>query len=297
MINKPFPTERFSEISSNPGEFRLLQRIPFSRPDFRIPVTLNAAQPGEKIAQLVILDTETTGLNPNEDKIIELGMVRATFSVDRGLLLSVDDIYDGFEDPGRPLPPEIVRLTHITDNMVRGQRLDDEYVIKMLAGNVLVTAHNAGFDRPFFDRRFPIISDNSWACSQKGIDWESLGSNGLKLEYLLMSRGWFYDAHRANIDCLALLWLLYIEPGAFGMLLKNAYSSTYRFETCNSPYEVKDDLKRRGFRFEKVNGVPYWYKLVNRRSELEKLQQDVRYAFPGVTFAVREETARTRFKK
>ena len=52
-----------------------------------------------------------------------------------------------------------------------------------------------------------------------GIDWNGLGFKNLKLEELVLKSGYFYEAHRACIDCLALAWLLHCQPDAFASLL------------------------------------------------------------------------------
>lgn len=271
MAQDRFPQERFEEISRRPDDFRLLERIPLTLEGIerKFPIQLNAPVEGEKLHHVVFLDTETTGMKPESDRIIELGLVRCTYSFDRKLLLSIDDYYDEFEDPKREIPLEIQELTHITNEMVSGHSLDESRVSTILSGRPLVVAHNAGFDRPFFDRRFPALSELSWACSCKGISWDVLGSNGTKLEYLNMTRGWFYDAHRAYVDCLATVWLMHIEPQAFSMLVENALKKTFRVVAVGSPFDAKDSLKAHGYRFDGT--AKAWY--INTFSEQEAQSQ------------------------
>jgi len=61
---------------------------------------------------MVALDIETTGLDPQRDAILEIGMVR--FSGRR-----VESEYSQLINPGRPIPPLITQLTGITNEMVR----------------------------------------------------------------------------------------------------------------------------------------------------------------------------------
>lgn len=92
-------------------------------------------------APIIVLDFETTGLNTREDRIIEIGAVK----------LAHGEIIDSFSmmvDPGRPLAPEITRITGITDQMVMGQPKAEEALPKLLAfmeGHT-IAAHNARFD-------------------------------------------------------------------------------------------------------------------------------------------------------
>jgi DNA polymerase III subunit epsilon len=73
------------------------------------------------------------------------------------------------EDPGRPIPPESTAIHGITDDMVKGQRFDDAAVASLLDGVALVIAHNATFDRPFLEARFPLFEHLHWGCSIRDI--------------------------------------------------------------------------------------------------------------------------------
>ena len=254
-----FPLERIEDIKNHPNDFMLLERVPLTRDDVleRLPLKLADSVPGERLCAVVFLDTETTGMSALSDKIIELGMVRCTFSLDRKIILSVDRYYDAYEDPGCPIPPEITVLTGISDEMVRGKHFDDSTILNFFVDHPLVVAHNARFDRPFVDRRFGAIADNAWACSQREIKWSKLGFNGAKLEFLLQASGYFYDAHRACNDCLALCFLMVQMPEALEMLLTNSLQLVYKIEAVNSPFNVKDLLKEQGYRWDSAQKL--WY--------------------------------------
>ena len=93
----------------------------------------------------VVVDVETTGGSPEHGhRITEIAAV----TVEGG---QVRDVYETLVNPGRPIPPEIMRLTGITWEMVRHKApfhavCDD--VVGALAGRVFV-AHNAAFDWRF----------------------------------------------------------------------------------------------------------------------------------------------------
>jgi hypothetical protein len=157
---------------------------------------------GRGVGFAVVLDTETTEVDP-PDKVIELALVKFEYSRESGAIGRVFDAYDGLEDPGMPIPPESTTIHHITDDMVRGQRLDEAAIGRVLEGAGLVIAHNAGFDRPFVEARLAAFKALPWACSLRDVPWDSLGLGSAKLDYLAYRYGFFFEGHRAEIDCRA----------------------------------------------------------------------------------------------
>lgn len=252
----PFPIDRLSEIPERPDDFRLLERIPLSI-DQQWPMQL-APQVGDE-RPIVLLDTETTGGSPRNSSMIELGMVKVLYSPSAQRLTSIQDAISLFEDPGTPIPPFITELTGISDDMVQGHRLDQHLVAQWLEDDPLVVAHNAQFDRPFFEKHLPKLDDLTWGCSARNIKWSDLGFESRKLEYLLLRLGWFYDAHRATTDCFAMAWLFHHVPEAVAQLWENASEDTVIVRAFGAPYNVKDDLKGRGYRWQ-ASGDKHWWK-------------------------------------
>ena len=89
-------------------------------------------------------DTETTGLNAQTDRVIEIGAVR--FS-SRGVL----DRFDRLINPEIPLPAICAELSHITDDMVRSSPVARDVLPEFFrfAGAAMLVAHNAPFDVKF----------------------------------------------------------------------------------------------------------------------------------------------------
>ncbi|WP_371933048.1 hypothetical protein [Bradyrhizobium sp. CCGUVB23] len=65
----------------------------------------------------------------------------------------------------RPIPPEVIALTGITDEVVAGQRIDEATVSSFTDDAVIVIAHNASFDRKFAERYWPIFQRKACGCS------------------------------------------------------------------------------------------------------------------------------------
>lgn len=210
-----------------------------------------ALPPGAGIG--VVLDTETTGKVPGQDKIVELGLVTFGYDLETGAILGVLEVYDGLEDPGMPISAEASAVNGITDEMVAGQAIDDETVERLMTGVDFVLAHNARFDRGFCEERFPVFKNVKWACSHKQVDWSAYGIASSKLEYIASMQGFFYEAHRADNDCLALLRVLELGlPGLdtgtlLGEILANANKEERRIWAVAAPFEMKDALKARNY--------------------------------------------------
>lgn len=239
--------ERYKEILEATGDYRVLRRSGAVREFGKADSTAGPLLRG------VYLDVETTGLE-RSDVIIELGLV--AFEYDRsGRVYRVVDELDEFEDPNKPLSDEIVQLTGITDEQVKGKAIDDRRVAELVADADLVIAHNAAFDRPLVERRFPVFRDLAWACSVSDVEWSRAGFRNRKLEYLAMMRGFFYASHRALNDCFAGIELLSapLAPDshetALANLLDNSTRRGVRLWAVNSPFESKDLLKGRRYRW------------------------------------------------
>jgi DNA polymerase III subunit epsilon len=229
------------------GDYRVLRRLRHApRVD---PAGLPAGA-----REALALDLETTGLDPDVDAPIEIGLVRFAYD-DAGRILGVTGELGAFEDPGRPLTAEVTRLTGIRDEDVAGQRFPAAEVQALLDGVGLVVAHNAGFDRPFAERRFPAFERLAWGCSLRDIDWRGAdGYEGASLGALLAAHGRFFGAHRAVEDGYAVIELLRQTLPASGELAFNLLRATARLATVRlwavgSPFEAKDALKARGYRW------------------------------------------------
>jgi DNA polymerase-3 subunit epsilon len=213
----------------------------------------------------IYLDTEATGLNPDIDKIIELALVPFEYDMD-GRIYRILPAYNALQDPGVPISAFITRITGITDEMVAGQAIDLDEVTRFLADASLVIAHNARFDRPFVELLHSGFATISWACSIADVNWNEEGFEGVKLEYLGYKYGFFYEGHRATIDCQAGIELLsrQLPSGERVMkrLLDNSARTDVRLWAERAPFSKKDVLKQRGYRWSPGGeGVrKAWYK-------------------------------------
>lgn len=228
------------------NDYRVLRRLVPRVPTGILP-------PSDQVKTGLFLDVETTGLDAATNEIIELAMVRFSFSAD-GQILATDPPFSQLCQPGSRIPADIVRLTGITDEMVAGKSISAAEAEAYADPAAIVIAHNAGFDRRFVERLLPFFAAKAWGCSVSEVSWREEGFEGSRLPYLAMRHGFFFDGHRAKDDCLAALEIMSKElpisgEPALKRLLDTARRSTFRLWAENSPFESKDLLKARGYRW------------------------------------------------
>ena len=94
--------------------------------------------------EFVVFDTETTGLTPSRDRIIELAGVRFVDG-------KPTEIFETFINPERPISPEVTAINHITDEMVANAPTIAQVLpaFEEFVGNSPLVAHNMTFDLKF----------------------------------------------------------------------------------------------------------------------------------------------------
>lgn len=220
----------------------------------RVPTTLapkTSADPKSFIA--TIIDLETMGLDPKNHEIIEIGLLSFSFSSADGIL-DIVTTYNELNDPGKPIPEEVTKVTGIRDEDVKGKAIDWEYVSQSLKTSHLVICHNSAFDRNFLEMQTPetiqvIVQSLPFACTVRDIDWKEYGIESSKLDYINWKLGYFYDGHRAINDCWATLNVLLQAEGVFDELKSNVRKREVIICAKDAPFDKKDLLKARNYRW------------------------------------------------
>jgi DNA polymerase-3 subunit epsilon len=166
-------------------------------------------KPEEKMPEKIIyLDTETTGLNPPFDKIVEIAIIDNDGNV----------LMDTFVNPGRMIPRAAYEIHGITDAMVRDAPTLEELLpeirkIVSQAGHLII--YNADYDTAFFPKSFfniqieccmkrfaPIYG--KWSAKHKSHSYARLDDAAKYIGYRYEGR-----PHRALTDAKACraLWL------------------------------------------------------------------------------------------
>ncbi len=155
---------------------------------------------GKLDRNVVVVDTETTGFSFAHDELIQI----AAAKLDEG---EVVDWYVTFVNPGKPIPEEIVHLTHISDEEVADAPSPEEALAGLVefAGDAIMVAHNVGFDRTFTTRHpsgYPLL-ENMWVDT---LDLSRIALPRLKshrLIDLVHTFGAPTSTHRADDDVAA----------------------------------------------------------------------------------------------
>ena len=256
------------EASEN---YRVLRRLR--------PSVLGHKPEGRGLRTGLFVDLETTGLDLRQDEIIEIGMIPFIYRID-GLLLGTQPAFSRLREPSIPVPAFVQDLTGLTPERLAGQTVSPDEVAAFAPDASLVIAHNAAFDRPFLERFCPAFVNKPWACCMEDVPWDQAGFEGRKLGHLGLQAGFFFDGHRAVDDCHAAIALLghtgFPENrSALSLLLERARTVWTRLWAEYAPFELKDTLKARGYRWnDGSDGRPKaWF--IDRPPE--EVEEEVRF--------------------
>ena len=153
--------------------------------------------------RVLILDTETTGLDPAVDRCIEVGCIlydtkAAAVIASYASLIGQEDTANAAESINRIAPAMLVSApTHdFVWNIVKNHAKTADAIL----------AHRAEFDRGFVPLDLRTI--RPWVCTKFHVEWP-LGKMGDHLVHLALAHGvGILSAHRALTDCDTLARLL-----------------------------------------------------------------------------------------
>lgn len=196
--------------------------------------------------RVLLLDTETTGLDPQIDACIEVGCVvfdtwRASPVMSFASLINHDS--NAMEKVNH-IPAALVLVAPPAD-LVWGR------VAAMADTCDAILAHNAAFDRGFVPE--PVREAKPWICTKDDLEWPHASRPGLSLVSLALEHGLgVSSAHRALADCDLIARLLSrvaeqgVDLAAFlarGLRPKATYQALVSFAD-------KDKAKDAGFTWE-----------------------------------------------
>ncbi|MDO4199620.1 MAG: PHP domain-containing protein, partial [Clostridia bacterium] len=134
--------------------------------------------------EYICFDLETTGLNANTDRIIEIGAVRVKNS-------EILDEFCTFVDPKVSIPERITEITGISNDMIKGAPNEEDAIKRFMefcGEKPVLIAHNANFDVSFVKA----------TCKRLGINFEFTYADSVP-----MSRALIMSAKNHKLDTIA----------------------------------------------------------------------------------------------
>ncbi|MBM5785625.1 MAG: 3'-5' exonuclease [Cyanobacteria bacterium K_DeepCast_35m_m1_288] len=219
------------------------------------------AAPDQPLPQrLLILDTETTGLDPQRDRCIELGAV--LFDLPRRSVLSqVSLLLPCDQNAAQAVNGIDPELTQQPQPWQQGL----QWFEALLASADLVVAHNAAFDRQWFGiEPLPAIH-KPWLCTMEDIRWpadRNLRSNPSVRDLALAYSVPVWAAHRALTDCIYLAQV-FERCDDLEQLVQQGLEPR-RLYRARLSYEERHRAREAGFRWnEPVSGA--WSRRLSER--------------------------------
>ena len=263
------------ELLDESEDFQVLRKLQ--------PVAEFNAPTPDQVHKVCIIDTETTGLDTEVCEIIELGYQIVEFD-SAGNFYRVLSAQNYLNEPDGEITAEVTQVTGLTIEDVKGHSIPWNQVAEEIAQTSLCVAHNAAFDRPVLERYHEVFIDKIWGCSVAQIDWLKVADIGSRSqEFLCWKVGqFFYGAHRALDDVQALTQLLSCPVSeskvpAFSFLLQAVRQSKSLIKATGAPFDIKDDLRSRGYRWNVSERV--WQKVIDEAL----LQQEVAWLIENQT--------------
>ncbi len=174
--------------------------------------------------EFIIFDIETTGLSPKTCGITQIGALKYK----NGEIIGE---FSTFVDCGMPIPENIIRLTGITDEMVKGAPSEREAVVQFLefCGSRMLVAHNANFDISFIRR----------VADENGIPFDNA-----YLDTVALSRYINSDINKHTLDTLAKYYKLgefdHHKADADTEMLAKIFECMARKLAANGVYTVNE---------------------------------------------------------
>ena len=219
---------------------------------------------------ILILDTETTGLDNENDDCLEVGSI--LFNVKNRSVLAQQSFLLPVENNNAEkinnIPAEITRLPQPLFEAI-------QYFQSLVQVSDVIVAHNAEFDKKWFGiKKLPQI-ERQWICSMDDITWPS--DKQLKtrpsVKDLALAYGVpVWNAHRALTDCIYLAEV-FKRCRDLEKLLIRALEPKILLRAEIS-YDNRHLAKNAGFRWnDSIKGA--WSRKMSRR-DMEKLEFPVR---------------------
>tara|TARA_B100000700_G_scaffold327573_1_gene442533 strand:- start:997 stop:1701 length:705 start_codon:yes stop_codon:yes gene_type:complete len=223
---------------------------------------------------LLIIDTETTGLDPDKDKCIEIGSI--LYSVKKRAILTQHSfllpVSENNAENINKINPSITTINQPWEKAL-------DYFNDLVDSSEYLVAHNSAFDQQWFGK-FPLpILAKKWICSMEDINWpkeRSLRARPSVRDLALAYEVPVWMLHRALTDCIYIAEVFNREP-LLEVLLNQALEPK-QLVRANISYENRHLAKNASFTWN--NPIPgAWGRRISQR-ERDLLEFDVSEVYP-----------------
>ena len=199
----------------------------------------------QMIEKILILDTETTGLDENREEVIEVGCI--LFHVaSRSVLSQVSFLLPVSKNEAE----HINRIPSDISNISQPWEKGLDFFLNLVDSCDLIVAHNAEFDKKWFGKgKLPLLN-KKWLCSLEDINWsfkKTLKSRPSVTDLALSFEVPVWNLHRALSDCYYLAEVFKKCKNLEDLLIK-ATEPRYLYKAIVS-YEERTLAKNAGFRW------------------------------------------------
>lgn len=157
---------------------------------------LNIIRKINMINNILITDVETTGLHPDKELTIEIGVIlynvkhNAILQQCSTLLTCVTNAVEGING----IPPDLTQQKYNSDSALK-------MIESMLEHADVCVAHNADFDKRFIERVMPKFQHKKWICTKSDFKWPCYLPRKRLQDVCEAMHVPYVHAHRALADC------------------------------------------------------------------------------------------------
>ena len=199
----------------------------------------------KSVKSVLILDTETTGLDENKDEVIEIGCI--LFNVPFKSVLS----QLSFLLPVKINDAEFINGIPVdVSNVSQPWKEGIQFFLKLIDSCDFIVAHNAEFDKKWFGKGDLPYLDKKWICSLDDINWsfkKNIKSRPSVTDLALAFNIPVWNLHRALSDCYYISEVFKRVDNLEDILLK-ASEPKYLYKAIVS-YEDRSLAKNAGFKW------------------------------------------------
>lgn len=218
---------------------------------------------------VLIIDTETNGADPQQHQVVEVGAVLYSVS-HRTTICQVSYLCDAPHNDCEHINGIPLDAIKWGVEACGGNQIGPGVLARMVADVDYLIAHNADFDRGFFESLYPHLSSSRpWLCTCNDFSWTGKEHlNGKSLAALALGHGvGIGSAHRALTDC-QLIAAVFDRRDDLAQLIEYAARPKAMFAAKVS-YGERDLAKAAGFRWNQPGYEKQWV----RRMAIEDAEQ------------------------